>query len=119
MLWRDFNQFTGTSSERTWVYRVTTNCMLMIKRSIRNQPQPDSETIPEEAAPDNEGHDTLMQLIELLPETDATIVRAHLDGFDHSETAHMLGMTTAAVAMRLSRAKKTLRKQYDKLMSNN
>ncbi|MBR3710917.1 MAG: hypothetical protein IKM99_08155, partial [Bacteroidales bacterium] len=32
VLWRDFGQFEGRSSERTWVYRVATNAMLMLKR---------------------------------------------------------------------------------------
>lgn len=32
VLWRDFSQFEGRSSERTWVYRVATNAMLMLKR---------------------------------------------------------------------------------------
>ena len=43
ILWRDFSQFEGRSSERTWVYRVATNAMLMLKRkqlhSLTCEPQ--------------------------------------------------------------------------------
>ena len=30
ILWRDFSKFEGRSSEKTWVYRVATNTMLML-----------------------------------------------------------------------------------------
>ena len=39
VLWRDLEAFDGRSSERTWVYRVATNTLLMLKRKAGNRPQ--------------------------------------------------------------------------------
>ena len=41
-LWRDFDKFEGRSSEKTWVWRVATNTMLMLKRKDVRSPQTDS-----------------------------------------------------------------------------
>jgi RNA polymerase sigma factor (sigma-70 family) len=54
-----------------------------------------------------------MRLIETLEEEDYSIVKAHLDGFDYAEIAEMVGISVAAVSMRLSRAKQKLRKMYE------
>ena len=41
-LWRSFETFEGRSSEKTWVWRVATNTMLMLKRkdirSLQTEP---------------------------------------------------------------------------------
>jgi len=36
-LWRYFDKFEGRSSERTWVYKVATNAMLMLYRKAGNR----------------------------------------------------------------------------------
>lgn len=41
-LWRDFDKFEGRSSEKTWVWRVATNTMLMLKRKDARSPQTES-----------------------------------------------------------------------------
>ena len=112
-LWRDWRQYEGRSSERTWVYRLATNVMLRIKRKTVNQPQ--SEVILEdEAAEDDHNYNYLLQLIDILPTVDATIVRAHLDGFSHAEVAKVVDLSVPATAMRLSRALRKLKEYYEK-----
>ena len=113
--WRDMDDFAGRSSERTWVYRVATTTMLMLRRQARNQMHDETSEQPEQALPAMDNYDLLLQLIDNLDEVDSQIVHAHLDGYSLHETAHMTGLTTAAVAMRLSRAKKRLRKRYDEI----
>lgn len=112
VLWRDYRRFKGCSSDRTWVYRVATNVMLMLKRKMGNRPQPD---IPdgEETAGDDENYHHLLQLIESLDGMEYRIVKAHLDGFSYAEIAGMLQLTVPAVAMRLMRAKQKLKHQYE------
>ena len=38
-LWRSFKSFEGRSSEKTWVWRVATNTMLMLRRKDVRSPQ--------------------------------------------------------------------------------
>jgi len=42
------------------------------------------------------------------------VVRAHLDGFSYKEIARMNDTTVGAVAMRIARLKKHLRRLYEK-----
>lgn len=114
-LWRDMDDFQGRSSERTWVYRVATTTLLMLKRKQSNQPQPSAEALPSDAVGDagvEGGYSLLMQMIESLDEPDAQIVTAHLHGFSQIEIARMTGLSLPTVARRMARAKKWLKNQY-------
>ena len=118
VLWRDFGQFEGRSSERTWVYRVATNAMLMLKckqlRSLTSEP---IEDIEKDLSTDNDIEDEnlqqLNQLIEDLPHKECMMIRAHLDGFSYKEIADMTESTVGAVAMRIARTKRRLKKMYE------
>lgn len=119
VLWRDFHQFEGRSSERTWVYRVATNAMLMLRRKYTQGPVTESIDGQEEehvdmAYSENESYQQLLQLIDALPEKERVVVRAHLDGFSYKEIARMNDTTVGAVAMRIARLKKHLRRLYEK-----
>ena len=117
-LWRSFGQFEGRSSEKTWVWRVATNTMLMLKRKDTNSPQTESiEAVGEgnhSDEPSHESYQQLQQLIDRLPEESATAIRAFLDGFSYKEIADMTGSTVGAVAMRIARTKRRLKQMYDK-----
>ena len=41
-LWRSYGSFEERSSEKTWVWRVATNTMLMLKRKEDRSPQTES-----------------------------------------------------------------------------
>ena len=120
-LWQDYGQLREPSKERAWVYRVATRTMLMLKRSRQNQMHPvlqpeemqQLETAQPEANRDEENYRCLLQLIGLLPESQAVIIRAHLDGFSNKEIAAMTGGTATGVAMRISRIRKRLKQLYD------
>lgn len=116
-LWRSFDQFEGRSSEKTWVWRVATNTMLMLKRKVVRSPQtesidasPESETA---TPPSDENYKQLLQLIDTLPEESGTVIRAFLDGFSYKEIADMTGSTVGAVAMRIARTKRRLKQLYE------
>lgn len=113
MLWRYYPQFDGRSGERTWIYKVANNTLISLKRRATNRQQTD-DAIPEGCYNDDKTeYNDFMRLIETLEEKDYSIVKAHLDGFDYSEIAEIVGMSVAAVSMRLSRAKQKLRKMYE------
>ena len=115
VLWRDLDTFQGKSSERTWVYRVATTTMLMIKRKQSNRPQ-DAVLEPprDEATTSPENYNHLIELVGTLEEQDQQIVMAHLDGFKLREIVQMTGLSLPTVARHLSAAKKWLRTQYNK-----
>ena len=117
-LWRSFKSFEGRSSEKTWVWRVATNTMLMLRRKDVRSPQ--TEPIETESVdtkddePSNDSYQQLRQLIETLPEESGVIIRAFLDGFSYKEIAEMTDSTVGAIAMRIARLKRTLKKIYER-----
>ena len=117
-LWRSFGAFEGRSSEKTWVWRVATNTMLMLRRKDVRSPQTESiETVSvddKDDGPSNESYQQLQQLIDALPEESGTIIRAFLDGFSYKEIADMTGSSVGAVAMRIARTKRRLKQMYEK-----
>ena len=117
-LWRSFNSFEGRSSEKTWVWRVATNTMLMLRRKDVKSPQTESiETDSIDKKDDetsNESYQQLQQLIEALPEESGVVIRAFLDGFSYKEIAEMTNSSVGAVAMRIARLKRKLRKMYER-----
>jgi RNA polymerase sigma-70 factor (ECF subfamily) len=117
-LWRSFKSFEGRSSEKTWVWRVATNTMLMLRRKDVRSPQTEPiETENEDTKddePSNDSYQQLQQLIETLPEESGVVIRAFLDGFSYKEIAEMTDSTVGATAMRIARLKRTLKKMYER-----
>jgi RNA polymerase sigma-70 factor (ECF subfamily) len=116
-LWRSFGSFEKRSSEKTWVWRVATNTMLMLRRKDVRSPQTESMEIADvedkmESSSD-ERYQQLQQLINALPEKSGIIIRAFLDGFSYKEIAEMTGNSVGAVAMRIARTKRKLKKMYE------
>ncbi len=118
VLWRDLESFDGRSSERTWVYRVATNTLLMLKRKASNQPQQTVDVHEMECGthptdPLDTEYRHLLQLVGNLGDKDSQIVMAHLHGFKQQEIAQMMGLSLPTVARRMAKAKKWLKKQYN------
>ena len=117
-LWRSFGTFEKRSSEKTWVWRIATNTMLMLRRKDVRSPQTESiETVDVEDKADRSGderYQQLQQLINTLPEESSIIIRAFLDGFSYKEIAEMTDSTVGAVSMRIARTKRKLKTLYEK-----
>jgi RNA polymerase sigma-70 factor (ECF subfamily) len=117
-LWRSFKSFEGRSSEKTWVWRVATNTMLMLQRKDIRSPQTESietnNVDEKDEEPGDDNYQQLQQLIEALPEESGVIIRAFLDGFSYKEIAEMTNSSVGAVAMRIARLKRKLRIMYER-----
>lgn len=120
--------FRGESAVSTWLYRVTVNTALSLKRYRQRRPTQHVEELHEEVlqrwsedetlgsgALDEElvKAETLQQLrqaIEALPPLDrAVIVLADLQGQSNRDTGESLGLSEAAVKSRRHRARLQLR----------
>lgn len=111
-LWRGFGSFDKHSSERTWIFRVATNTMISLTRKASNQPTTRAPDYREPSYKDEDYRD-LVEMIEATKEPDRTIIKAHVHGFSYAEIAKITGLTVAAVSMRLTRALRKLRKQFN------
>ena len=117
-LWKSFKTFEGRSSEKTWVWRVATNTMLMLRRkdvrTLQTEPLETVGTEEKDEEPSDESYQQLQQLIDALPEESGTTIRAFLDGFSYKEIADMTDSSVGAVAMRIARIKRKLKQMYEK-----
>ena len=111
-LWRGFGSFDRRSSERTWIFRVATNTMISLTRKASNQPTTRAPDYREPSYKDEDYRD-LVEMIEATKEPDRTIIKAHVQGFSYAEIAKITGLTVAAVSMRLTRALRKIRKQFN------
>ena len=117
-LWRALPRFRGEASMRTFVARVATNRALThLARQMRFPPTvevdpdiPATDANPEIQALAASDHSRLVSAIRSLPLTFRQVATLTLEGLTAKEVAATLGITTNAVAIRLSRARNLLRK---------
>ena len=111
-LWRGYGSFDRRCSERTWIFRVATNTMISLTRKTSNQQSVHVAEYQEPSYSDEDYRD-LVEMIDATTEPDRTIIKAHVQGFSYAEIAKITGLTVGAVSMRLTRALRKLRKQYN------
>ncbi|MBA2589408.1 MAG: sigma-70 family RNA polymerase sigma factor [Alphaproteobacteria bacterium] len=118
-VWRALPGFRGDSSVRTFVARIATNrAITHVARALKMPPALElHEQIP--AAEDNPEGQTiaadrqagLIAAVRCLPLSYRQAATLTLEGLTPQEIADFLGLSTNAVAIRLSRAREILRKQ--------
>lgn len=119
-IWQALRHFRGECSERTFVYRIAHNRALshVWKRrpahqaldeiEERNQPI-DPRPHPEEQAARTDQQARLMSAIQSLPVSQRQVIVLTLEGLSHAEIADVIGITENNVAVRVNRAKKSLK----------
>jgi RNA polymerase sigma-70 factor, ECF subfamily len=113
-LWRALPRFRGESSLRTFVLRVAHNrAITFVTRRRRFEPlpeqSPDPAPLAEERMIEEQEQDQLFRAIRRLPETRRQAVMLHLEGLSPREIAQLQETSENNVAVRLTRARKTLR----------
>jgi RNA polymerase sigma-70 factor (ECF subfamily) len=119
-LWQAIPAFRGESSERTWLYRIAHNVAISDSARLRGHRRRE-EAAPElfdraSAAPDaekellrEEKRRLLVEAIRELSGVDRQIVLLHLEGLSYAEIEEVSGLSQAALATRLTRAREKLK----------
>jgi RNA polymerase sigma-70 factor (ECF subfamily) len=123
-LWQAIPAFRGASSERTWLYRIAHNVALSSAARVRGRRRRE-EAAPAEfdrasAAPGaekellrEEERQLLVEAIRALGAVDRQLVLLHLEGLSYAEIEEVSGLSQAALATRLTRAREKLRERIN------
>ena len=113
-LWRSFARFDGECSLKTWVFRVAHNVAAdHVGRAMRQPTTTDIEEAGhlsaadagEGAQADRHAMDRVRAIIRTLPLLDAQVILLWLEGHSGADIAEVTGLTSGAVATRISRLK--------------
>lgn len=131
---RSIHTFAGDSKVGTWLHRIVINVCLMKLRSARNKPMASIESLlptfdetghharpvtaweapPPERLQSAELRAKVRSCIEQLPEPYRVVLLLRdIEELDTAETAERVGITQAAVKVRLHRARQALRTLLD------
>jgi len=107
-IWRGLPGFRGGSSLSTWVYAITRNCCLTMRRSLPVAPLPiDAARLV--AAPQRRPEIDLAGEIALLPQKYRQVVMLfYMEECSYEEVAAMLDLPMGTVKTYLHRARKAL-----------
>jgi len=110
-VYQNWNQFNGSSSEKTWITRIAINvCKSHLRsrwyKNLLHRSELKQETFQEDRIKD----DTVMQeILKLRPKYREVILLFYYQEMKAKEIASILGITESAVTVRLSRAREQLK----------
>ena len=117
-LWTALPRFRGDSSERTWVYRIAHNTAIsFVSRGRRRAQREIVEDAPYEPASAANAEADLIEAerrarmwtaVRALPILDRQIISMHLEGLSAAEVSAVTGVSTVAIATRLTRIRQRL-----------
>ena len=115
-IWRSKDNFTGNSEWSTWIYRLSLNvCMTLRKReNKRNLQISKSNEFPEIANQElfsfqDKYLDELYAAIKQLSELNRAIIVLHLEENSYKEIAFIIGTNSNNIGVRIQRIKKKLK----------
>lgn len=110
-LWQGFERFRGESSARTWIYRVSLNTCLSLRRKkrVKTMPLDLSPDFCDERSPEGRQNRMLHERISRLEKFDRAIVLLWLEDMTYDEIAAITGLSPKAVGVRLFRIKEKLK----------
>jgi len=116
-LWRSYASFRGDSKVESWIYRVALNAamthlseaakMRTLQEAASAQPAATAETAGG-ASP----ADILSDFLSRLGDVDASILMMYMDGLTAEEISGVLGITSNAISVRISRMKQKFNDAY-------
>lgn len=115
-IWKSLDKFRGSSSYKTWIYRITVNTCLKFIRSDKAKHQTalsEHLTLPAETQAVTTGespYQELYQAIGQLSELDRLIIMMVLDELEYPEIAEVMGVSEGNLRVKIHRIKKHLKK---------
>ena len=110
--WKGWPAFRGDAKFSTWLYRISLNTLLTIRRKPSRIDYTDSlsdiSAQTDKNAIYNEDAERLRQAIRLLSETNRAIISMHLDGYENGEIAEFMGISLNNVSVKLHRCKEQI-----------
>lgn len=109
--WKSYARFKGESKFSTWLYRLSLNTILTMRRRPAAVEYRDNlETLNNTASPFDIKDDVelLYKAIRQLDDAEKAVISLHLEGYENKEIADIIGITTNLVAVKVFRAKQKL-----------
>lgn len=120
-IWRSWSTFDGRSRLSTWIYRVALNVAISWSRNEFRRERHGRSLDEAEAAALASDHaaershanlDLLQQMLQSLNELDRALLILHLEGYEQSAIAEIVGITNTNVATKIARIKQRLQQQF-------
>jgi RNA polymerase sigma-70 factor (ECF subfamily) len=112
--WRALAGFKGTSSHKTWLYRIAVNtCLQYLRKMKRRQEVPLQgleNQITESSGGRQEESRLLYRAIGQLDEVERLMIMMVLEQFTYEEIADILGLTQGNLRVKIHRTKNQLKK---------
>lgn len=120
-VWQALPEFRGEASLKTFIARIAQNrAISYVSRQVRQLPVAelperlmDEDPSPEDSAIAADEREALLAATRKLPLPQRQVIVLVLEGFSYPEIGEMLEIAPNALALRLSRAKATLKKMLE------
>jgi len=122
-VWQGLPRFRGESSLKTFVLRIAHNRCLSLAWKRTRRPTgsatelvhlPDPRPAIDEQVAMRQRTERLFQHVRTLPLGQRQVLTLALEGLSHAEIAEVVGITAENVAVRLGRARESLRRSLEK-----
>ena len=109
--WKTYPAFRYESKFSTWLYRVSLNTALAARRKEKNQiiQSYENMTVRGLQEDENEPLEKMYSAIESLNEIEKSIVLLYLDAYSYEEMEEILGISSGALRVKMSRIKQKLK----------
>lgn len=113
-VWNNLDKFRGTSSYKTWIYRITVNtCLQYVKKDKKERTvlvlDVESQTpVTETETTKNNNVSELYKAIGQLKKIDRLIIMMVLENQDYDSIAEVIGIKSINVRVKIHRIKKRL-----------
>lgn len=117
-IWRSRKHFKENSAWSTWVYRITLNVCLTLRKKKKLQTTQLNSGISEnihdvDSSVSNENINHLYAAIKKLSEVDRAVILLYLEEKSYQEIAEIMGTNVTNIGVRINRIKKRLKKLLD------
>ena len=121
-VWQALPSFRADSSLKTFIARIAQNrAISFVAKQVRQPPTAELPELvesdqpnPEQSAIDASERNLLLEATRRLPLPQREVIILVLEGFSYAEIGEMLNIAPNALALRLSRAKATLKKMLER-----